>query len=204
MERIKPRGFTLIEVLVSMIIFVVLSAIAYGGLTSILRSREYAEEYLNRLQALQMTFLYLKRDIEQAVLRPIRDELGEELPPLKGGGISGVFLECTRAGWNNPANLPRSTLQRVAYDYTGDKLYRVFWRVLDRAPDTKPVRRSLLEGVKHIEVRFMDNNLQAHDHWPLEDKKETQEAEKLPRAIALRLEMEGMGEFKRLFSLVSR
>lgn len=196
-------GFTLVELLVSIIIFVILSAIAYGGLTSILRSREYAEEHLNRLQALQTALLYLKRDIEQAAARPIRDELGEELPPLKGGGRGGVFLEYTHAGWSNPASLPRSTLQRVAYDYSGDGLYRVFWRVLDRAPDTKPARRSLLSGLKHIEIQFMDDKLVAHDHWPLEEKKETQEEVTLPRAILLTLEVEGMGEFKHLFSIAN-
>lgn len=196
-------GFTLIEVLVSIIIFVILSAIAYGGLTSILRSREYAEEHLNRLQALQMAFLYLKRDIEQISARPIRDELGEELPPLKGGGTGGVFLECTHAGWSNPANLPRSTLQRVAYDLVGGTLQRVFWRVLDRAPDSKPVRRSLLSGLKHLEIRFMDNDLVMYDHWPLEDKKETQEETKLPRAVLVTLEEEDMGEFRRLFNIAN-
>lgn len=195
-------GFTLIEVLVSMVIFVILSAIAYGGLSSVLRSREFSEEHLNRLQALQTTFLYLKKDMEQIAMRPIRDELGEKLPVVRGGGGSGIVLECTREGWHNPAGLPRSTLQRVAYDYSGNTLYRLYWRVLDRAPDTKPVRRALFKGIKHIAIQFVDENHNHHDHWPLEqDKEKTEAFTTLPHAILLILEVENMGEFKRWFKL---
>lgn len=184
-----------------MVIFVILSAIAYGGLSSVLRSRESAEAHLNRLQALQTTFLYLKKDIEQVAMRPIRDELGEKLPVVKGGGTGGIILECTRGGWHNPAGLPRSTLQRVAYDDAGDTLYRYYWRVLDRAPDAKPIRRKLFKGIKQIDIRFLDENQNSHDHWPLVQDKEKTEENVLPRAIVLTLEVEDMGEFKRWFKL---
>ena len=48
--------------------------------------------------------------------RPIREPLGESVEPAVRAGDSVEYkLELTRSGWSNPAGLPRSTLQRVAY-----------------------------------------------------------------------------------------
>lgn len=194
-------GFTLIEVLVSMVLLVILSAMVYSGLMAVLRSTQHAENHLKRLEALQLAFYQVGQDVLQATTRPVRDG-GEIFPAFKGGTSSGILLECTRSGWFNPTGLPRSILQRVSYEYTGDSLVRIYTRVLDRAPDSKLVRRTLLTGVRNITFRFMGEDGEFHEVWPLET--EVQKAlVSLPKAVEISLEVEGLGEFKRIYQTIA-
>ena len=113
-HRWSQRGFTLIELLVALLVFAVMSVLAYGGLRSVLDASAGAGAHADRLASLQRTFMALARDVEQLADREIRDEYGDRQPALRVGADERL-LELTRAGWRNPAGQTRSTLQRVAY-----------------------------------------------------------------------------------------
>ena len=84
----RQSAFTLIEVLVAMAVFAVLAAFAYGTLSQTLLSAEILSERMDRLQALQRTVRMLTDDLQQLAPRPVRDELGDNLRPSSGHGIS--------------------------------------------------------------------------------------------------------------------
>ena len=71
------QGFTLIELLVALSIFALLSVMAYGGLNSVLTARKQIEADATRLKQLQLAMLNIHRDIEQSVVRSIRNEYGD-------------------------------------------------------------------------------------------------------------------------------
>ena len=73
----RPRGFTLLELLIALAIFSLIAVMAYGGLATVLEQNLVSEESAVRLAALQKTYLVLQRDIEQVVPRPIRNEFGD-------------------------------------------------------------------------------------------------------------------------------
>jgi general secretion pathway protein J len=162
------KGFTLLELLIALTIFAILSALAYGGLNNVLNTQQHVDEMSERLSALQSAFMIITRDLSQMSPRQVLDQHGDPLPPLSrsAAGVDGGLVEFTHAGWRNPANRVRSTLQRVAYELKDEQLMRMSWPVLDRAHDSKPYTGVLLDGVVALEFRFMDEQSEWHEEWP--------------------------------------
>ena len=140
-------GFTLLELVVVMAIFAVLSVMAYGGLANILTARTQVAQSLERTAALQKGYLRLRNDFQQLRARPARDNYGTPQPALQAD--RGV-VEFTRGGWRNPLALPRSALERVAYRLEDGRLLRSSWRVLDRATNSEPVEVAVLDQVEDV------------------------------------------------------
>ena len=79
------RGFTLIEVLVAMAITALISAVAYGALSSALSAAESVRSATVRSHDINQTLTVLSRDIRQVVNRSIIDEFNQPAPALSGG-----------------------------------------------------------------------------------------------------------------------
>mgnify|MGYP003462655442 CR=1 FL=1 len=93
MIRRPHRGFALFELLVAMAIFSVLAALAYGGLSSVARTRGELEASGARLKALQLGVAQIGRQLRQAAVRPVRGSYGESLPalgPIRAGPSGGT------------------------------------------------------------------------------------------------------------------
>ena len=195
------QGFTLLELMVAVAVFSIMAAIAYDGLNNVLIAKTHTEQQAEKLYELQKAVNWLTRDIEQIVSRGVRDEYGEFLKPVVGNEFEGYFLEFTRGGWRNPANQPRSHLQRVAYGVRDEKLIRLYWRVLDRAEDSKPLENVLMEGVKEVKVRFLTSSDEWQTSWPAQALG-TQQPELMPRAIEVNIETKEFGIITRLMRVV--
>jgi general secretion pathway protein J len=159
-------GFTLLELLIAVIIFSLIAAMAYSGLNNVLNARSKTEARVQQLYQLQMALTLMERDVEQTVDRPVRDQYGDEKPALVGNEYGDFLLEFTHTGWLNPLSAPRSNLQRVAYWVKDEKLYRTIWYVLDRAQDSKHYDTVLLDGVKNLEFKYLDNKNEWQRSWP--------------------------------------
>ncbi len=201
------RGFTLLELLVAVGVFAVMSVMAYGGLKTVLDARQQTDAQAKRLAAVQLTFMRLERDIEQMTPRRIRDEFGDEKAPLLAQPDSGS-VEFTHAGWSNPTNAPRSHLQRVAYALKDKQLLRAYWLVLDRAQDSQPIQTVLLDKVSNMEWRFMDSAGNWQTQWPPVTTTTTTTTpapvaslSQLPLAVEVTLELDDFGRLTRLFSV---
>jgi len=159
------RGFTLLELLVVILIFGIFATMAYGGLNSVLNTRHRIEDSLARTGEYQRAYVRLRDDFINGSGRTVRDGDGVGQAALLFDNYNRR-LEFTRAGWSNPALLPRATLERVSYfldDSQSDnyRLIRRSWRVLDRASQSQPVDLVLLNHVEQIQLRFLDSQL----HW---------------------------------------
>lgn len=196
----RQSGFTLLELLVALGIFALLAAMAYSGLNSVMTARKITDQHAQRLHQLQMAFLWLGRDIEQGIDRPIRDEYAEVQPALLGVETGRYQLELTRTGWRNPAGRARSNLQRVAYGLRDGNLVRAYWVVLDRAQDSQPLENVLLEGVDKLELRFLDANNAWHDAWP-NALSGGAASTALPKAVEVTLETAAEGRITRRFRM---
>lgn len=160
----KPRGFTLIEMLVAVGIFAVLGILSAQILSHSVRITDTIIDRSERLKQVQLALNVMSRDFSQYVYRPIRDELGDPIPGLILD--SGNLLEFTRAGWINPKREWRSTMQRVSYMITDDAIYRRYWQVLDRAPDSVAIEQLLLKNVVEAEITVIDQSGDEHYFWP--------------------------------------
>lgn len=193
----RNSGFTLLELLVAVLVFAFISALASGGFNAVLSTASRSEEQMTRLAELQKAMVIMARDIEQAVERSIRDEFGGTLPPLVGSQ-STTLLEFSRTGLRNPSKVARSHIQRVAYRHEDGVLYRLSWPVLDRAQDTEANEYQLIEGINEVEIRYLDDNRDWQGQWP-PLVAVPGATNGLPKAIEIILDIEGLGEVPRLY-----
>ncbi|MCW8828444.1 MAG: type II secretion system minor pseudopilin GspJ [Gammaproteobacteria bacterium] len=198
---VRQRGFTLLEMLVAVAVFAAVSAVAYGGLSSMLQTRQQVGQHAQRLQSLQQTMAIMHRDLTQALVRPVRDPFGDVEPALYQQ--EGVYLlVLTRAGRLNLQGLRRSELQRIAYALEDGRLIRYVWPVLDSPQGSEPYSHVLLEAVREVELRFVDSQREWQLNWPPLDSLREEAEVALPLAVEITLELEQWGGFRRLIPLV--
>ncbi len=198
----RGRGFTLIEVLVALAVFGVMSMLAYAALGSTLSNADYLTERMERLQAVQRTMRYLSSDLMQAAPRPVRSDLGDSYVPAILSTLSSDFaLEMTHGGWSNPAGLPRGTLQRVAYRIEDDELLRYHWGVLDRTYSNEPIVTVLLDDVESLFFRFYDATGDDSEVWPPQGLQGGGGMRLRPRAVEIVLALPDQGEITRLLEI---
>ena len=202
-SSVKQSGFTLIEVIIAMSIFAIVSLLAYSGLHSVITTKSHTEGSLERLRELQMTMLSLNGDLQQLSDRNGHDSLGGQLLNVSTQN-SDYILAFTRSGWRNPANLPRSTLQRVAYKLDEDKLIRLYWAHVDRADDEQFVEQELISNIESLDLRFLDDKNQWQTNWPsANDLASATPSNNLPIAIEVVLKMNDWGEIRRLIKVAN-
>ena len=193
------QGFTLLEMLVALAIFALVSVMAYGGLASVLNQQFVTEGIAGELAQLQKTYMVMQRDFEQIMPRPVRDEFGDTMAPLLGG----TQLQITRGGWSNPAGHPRSSLRRIGYRLDEQELVRYAWSVLDRAQSSEPLEQPLLDGVTEMRLRYLDEGKEWGESWPPEAATTAGDEAglSLPLAVEFQLEHERFGLITWLFQM---
>jgi general secretion pathway protein J len=195
----RQRAFTLIEVLVALAVFGVLSLLAYMSLGQTLVNSDMLSERMNRLQAIQKTMSRVSSELLQTVPRPVRTDLGDvAVPALLSSFGSEFALQLTHGGWPNSAGLPRSTLQRTAYRIEDDDLLRYHWNVLDRTVNNVPIRTVILEDVSSLTFRFLQDNGDWSDQWPPISATAGASNANLPRAVEILLTLEDEGDISRI------
>jgi general secretion pathway protein J len=192
----KARGFTLIEVLVSIAIFASLSLGAYQVLNQVQRSDALSMQRSAKLKELQRALVYLDNDFRQMALRQMRTN--GELPSnlliqwqdyLLDSDAKGVMF--ARSGWHNPQQqFPRGELSKVGYRIKEETLERVWWRYIDTPAGQEGVVLPLLSGVEEFELSFFDGQ-----KWQTEWTK----AYALPQAVTLSLTLKEYGKIERIY-----
>ncbi len=192
------RGFTLLELLVALTIFALISVALFGSLTSMIETKQHLEADSNKLRELQTAFRIIGRDIEQTIDRSIRVPYQQLLPALMWTE-QPANLELTVNGRRNPVRLKRSSLQRVAYRLEDDLLIKDTWLVLDRAIDSEPFSQVLLRDVEGFEMSFVGKDGVSSRSWPPESNGSGTSAAMPPKAVQIHLYLKGWGRIDRLF-----
>jgi len=198
--KTRAAGFTLVEVLVAIFIFAIVSAIAMGGYNELVKQSDIASAGAARTRAVQSTMQRLALDFTSLEPRPVREPLGDSLEPAlrSDARSSEQIAELTHSGWSNPAGQPRSTLQRVSYRLEDKTLVREYWVVLDRTLTGEPQRAEMIDRVDKMALRFMDANRSWHEQWPPLGYSAPDAPQLRPIAVEITLELEDWGEIKRL------
>lgn len=201
----RAGGFTLLELLIAIAIFALLGLATYRMLDSVLQTDKATRANEQQLRALVRAINAFERDVLQVQPRPVRDAFGEPRAALLAEAGENATLELTRNGWRNPLGQPRSTLQRVRWQLSGEHWQRRYWTVLDQAQDSQPQVQEALDGVLSVQLRYRDADGVWQDSWPPEGDSQGLGADKilakLPQALELTLEHRRYGEIRRLLQL---
>jgi general secretion pathway protein J len=194
----RQRGFTLVEVLVALTIFALMSMLAYRGLNSMLGTRAHLAEDNRRWRDLALTLAQLEQDLGQAVNRPVRDSGGLLQPALLGNPqarADEAQLSVSRMGsaWQTGV---AADVQRHGYRLHNGTLEQLVWPVLDQAPLSAPAVYPLLDRVSRFELRYLDAAGNWQPSWPLPGA-----AAVLPAALEVVVELDGGISVTRVFAL---
>jgi general secretion pathway protein J len=195
MRRVSSpeQGFTLVELLVALLIFGMISAAGVALLSFSVRAQDLADARLDDVAAMRRAGALLTGDLAQAAPRIVRDEAGAVQPAFIGGaGAEGdVALALVRRGWDNPDGAARPSLQKVEYRLTEGRLERIAYRHLDGAEAMEPV--TLVEGVEALALRYRDPEGEWRERW------DPTQITNLPRAVEMIVDVEGRGPVRQLF-----
>lgn len=179
------RGFTLVEMMVALFIFSLLSAAGVALLRGAVNSNEVTDAKLGDMARMQRLVSLMEADLSQAVPRPYRDESGERAAAFASetGNSERGFLSFTRSGQSNINNKPRSNMQRVTYRLDEGRLQRYQYEMTDGGSISEPA--ILLDDINGLELRFRDKRGQWVSNW------QTERFSDLPRAVELRFDQNG-------------
>lgn len=199
----RVRGFTLVELLVSMFIAAVMFAMGYGALNQALADRGSLQAGQERLDEIQTAMRVMAQDFAQIAPRPVRSPLSADSEPALRGDPEdpAALVTLTRAGWANPAGVQRPALQRVRYGFENEVLYRDHWRVVDVLPGTTPERRELIDRVRNVRFRYLDGSRSWQEEWSgvvTSGSSALRQLRDRPLAIEITLELEDYGTLTRI------
>ena len=192
---IRAKGFTLLEVLIAVFLFAMISLASTSVLSTVLKSSEIAQQKGDQLTELQRAFLVMERDFTQMTRRSVRLNGDEPMSSFiytnestYSSNTHGIAF--VRQGWRNPALLlPRSDVQAVSYQLEEDVLNRLHYVFVDSVVGEEPKVRPLISNVEAVDFEFFNGK-----KWVKELPKED-----LPLAVAIIIELKEFGEIRRQF-----
>ncbi|MDZ7802472.1 type II secretion system minor pseudopilin GspJ [Thiohalophilus sp.] len=209
---VRTTGFTLLELLVALSIFALVSTMAYGGLQVVLENRSRVIAEGERLGELQLAIGVIERDLLQLAQRHWRDPWGETHPPLSYDLLDmDPRLELVTSGGRPGPQ--RSRLTRIGYQLEDGVLYRLIWSHLDGSPQEPTYRTRLAGDTEEPRRRFEALEFEFYyrergvadpaatlttDSWPLRGQ---QRINPELLAVELTLELARGGTIQRLFAM---
>lgn len=192
------KGFTLLEILIALFVFTVISLILTSALHNVIAIQSGTESHAERLRKLQLLLLMISRDVEQSVNRPVMNASGKEESAFIGTSHGFIF---THAGLANPlGTAAKSTLQRTGYQWKSGTLSRVTWDALDQAPESKSHKRELSADITNANFEYLDKDGRFRSDWPLEG----QDSQPLPRAVRVNLTILEWGKLSQLYVIAAQ
>jgi general secretion pathway protein J len=185
----KERAFTLVELLVALAIFALISAFAYRGLSVLMDSRAHLERDSRKWRDLALFVGRFERDVQATLDRPAVGPSGTPQAPVSslldlGGSTTTTGLAITRSGASLYANALAGP-QRVGYRLAEGRVERLAWTAVDAAPRASVASTPVLEDVRALTFRFLDRTLEWRREWALPATQGT------PLAVEMTVEMAG-------------
>lgn len=196
---VNPRsGFTLVELLVAIAIFAVLSLLGWKIFDYLLKVRDRNAEHEVHLFELQDAYQQILRDSLQII--PLSANQGGQLHPALE--IDNQILRFSKAGVTDPLKQGLSPFERIEYRYDADqkKLYRLKYTNLNTSNNEQPLSSTLLSQVDQYQIMVLTP--QEVTKWPEVniDPTKPNELKKLPKGIKIQLTVAGVS-YEWIYSL---
>lgn len=196
----KPKGFTLVELMVAIAIFAVLSALGWKVFDYIVKTKDQNVIHEQRLGQLQQTYQQILRDTVQAV--PLTANINGDIQPalvLQNGRFN-----FSKTGVTDPLEEGISPDERIEYQYRADeqKLYHLKYRNLNQTGQDQPESSVLLSEVEQFQIVVLNPN--ELTQWPdaSADLNLLEHKQRLPKGIKINLTVNGVS-YEWMFSLLN-
>lgn len=196
----KRSGFTLVELLVAIAIFAVLSALGWKVFDYLIKIKERNTQHEQRLGQLQEAYQQVLRDTVQIV--PITANVAGQVQPAVM--LQNGQLTFSKTGVTDPLMQGIPPEERVEYIYKADekKLYRYKYKNLNQTGNDQPETSVLLDSVDQFQIMLLNPNEIAQ--WPevaLSENDVTQ-AKILPHGLKINLTVNEVS-YEWVFSLLN-
>lgn len=193
------KGFTLVELLVAIAIFAVLSALGWKVFDYLAKVKDRNAMHEANLEQLQESYQQILRDTMQAV--PLTANVkGQQQPALV---LQNGRFNFSKTGVTDPLQQGISPHERVEYQYRADekKLYRLKYRNLHQTGNDQPESSVMLEEVEAFEIMVLNPN--ELSSWPESniDPQQTEQLRLLPKGIKINLTVRDV-QYEWIFSLL--
>jgi general secretion pathway protein J len=203
-KRTFSSGFTLIEVLIAVVIFALMAAVAYRGLGAILETKRQVDVENEKWRRIALLFTRLERDLAVVVPRPIRDATKPYADALTGEAVV-VCDNCAQLAFTRMGSADEtSTLaapQRVGYRLRNGNVELLLWPVLDQAPRTTPEANILIGDIADLKFQYLDKQRQWQTRWPQTTAQTDGGSPELPKAVKVDVTLKSGEALTRLFDI---
>ena len=190
------KGFTLIEIMIAVSIFAVISAIIFPIVIKTISTNSTIEKRSEKIAELQRMFIFMENDFRYMVQRTIRD-------PFDGLSFDPSFAIDTDDGelikfftLLPDVNVGESQTRLVAWVLDDEKLQRKTWFSISPFIDEEPRLATIVEGVDDVELRFAEEEDGALN-WRSDWDNETE----LPLATEVIVNFSDGISYRRLFEI---
>jgi general secretion pathway protein J len=178
----RPRGFTLIELMCALLILSLLAVMSFRGLGAVLDARDQVRQETEKWRTVAAFFSRFQRDVQLSAPRPMRAAAGR--------------LEFSRFATPGGDDRPRW----VAYALNANREIEIsLWpdsQVAPGAADAPPARYPVLSAATRFELQYLAADLKWVDAWPRSESDAP-----LPLAVRLHLVLASGEDLVRVFSL---
>lgn len=182
-------GFTLVELMVAIAIFAVLSALGWKIFDYVVKVKDRNAQHELQLSELQQAYQQILNDTMQIV--PLNASIRQELEPALA--LDNNHIRFSKTGVSDPLQQGLPSDERIEYRYQADekKLYRLKYVDLNHNAAVQPLSSVLLEHVDAFELAAL--NPEAEDTWPTTqtDRQDPQLLQVLPKGLEIQLVVAG-------------
>ena len=172
------RGFTLIEILVSLVILSMIAVISSNILQSSLELERTSTSRLADVRNLNFSSVIIRRDIRQIVNTNLRDGFGNSIDgTFSGNNLTKKFFFNTKV---NSISNEVSPIKRVEYELIDDKLIRKQYFSSNPYNLDEFISSNVIDGITDLEILFLHEK-KWYSFWPIDKKTRS----KIPELIKL-------------------
>jgi general secretion pathway protein J len=153
--RRTEAGFTLVEVLISLFIFALISAGTMGAMLQTFAAKDRLNAVSAELADIAAFRSIVRADMNAMTLRPMRDGVGgteNYLVTTRNPEEAAAILTFSRLGRSNPTGAARGQVERVRYVFRDGQFIRESLAHENPAQREGWRGRVLLEGIESVEV----------------------------------------------------
>jgi len=156
------KGFTLIEVLISLVILSIIAIVSTNFLQSSIDLRNQSKSKVDDIKVFNLGVSTIRRDLMSVVNLPMRDNFGNQLPNFIG---SNADKKITFLGFINRIDSSRSSISRIEYLFDDKKFIRRVYFTADPYDYDDYIDSVIFNNIDDVGISFLIDN-RWFTEWP--------------------------------------